>query len=170
MMYPDSKGTVLEKRLATPSDHKTHADCRHNFFRKMKRVLLPHCTQTKAHNPLYAFNSLPRQPTQKDLPGCFSGSGERVTEGWEGKGRGGDRTGQARTRWDETNWGKTGKKTSVPKKGSDKNKTLCMAITPNIRKCWKYHFAQHHHMTPTQYKTAWKHLPDQIITDLPDLG
>jgi len=34
MMYPDSKGPILEeKKLATPPDHKTQADCRHHFFK-----------------------------------------------------------------------------------------------------------------------------------------
>jgi hypothetical protein len=35
-MYPDSKGPILEgrKKLATPSDHKTQADCGHHFLGK----------------------------------------------------------------------------------------------------------------------------------------
>jgi hypothetical protein len=34
-MYPDSKGPILEKKkLATPSDHKTQANCRHIFLGK----------------------------------------------------------------------------------------------------------------------------------------
>jgi len=91
MMYPDSKGPILEKKkLATPSHHKTQADCRHHFFRKIKRVSFPHCT----HRQKQLILSIPLTLNTQ----AYTEQSSRLFECDRGKGRGKEVRGQDKMR------------------------------------------------------------------------
>jgi len=111
MMYPDSKGPILEeKKLATPPDHKTQPDCRHHFFLKENEVILISTLhiQTESHNSLYVFNSLHPSLHRTIFQAFWVGQGEGKGSGVR-EGAGGERTGQDEMRQTEGR-----QKTSVP--------------------------------------------------------